>query len=446
MAYADLREFVECLRREGELLEVKEELDTKFEIPALLREVGVSEGPALLVDHPKGYEMPVVGNLLGSRKRLALALESPPDALIETYQKAKENPLETKTVAQAGFREVTVSGPDILRELPVLTYHQRDAGPYLTQGVVFMADPVTGKRTMGVHRMQVKGGARLCVQLISPTSREFLARAEELKQPMPVAIALGVTPAVLLAAVTWFPFGDKLTLAGALQGTAMELVSCELSDLLVPAHAMVVLEGEILPGVRETDGPFGESTGCYTTASSPVVEVKQLQRRRESLYSVFTPWAQEEDFILNLVWAGEALKKLRLELPSVVDLSMSWNASTMIVSLRKRTNGDPRKVIYLGLLYNIYIKRVIVVDEDVDIHIPWELDWALATRVQPDRDLVVLERVDGSPIDPSVDSEAMGSRYGIDATKPVGEVERFEKIAVPPRAAELARKLLRGRF
>jgi len=445
MAYGDLYEFVVCLRQEGELLEVKEALDTKFEISALLREVGVSEGPALLVDRPKGYKMPVVGNLLGSRRRLALALESPPDALLETYQRAKEGPLAPKTVAQAGFREVTVSAPDVLRELPVLTYHQRDTGPYITQGVVFMADPETGKRTMGVHRMQVKGGGRLCVQLISPTSQEFLRRAEEREKPMPVAIAMGVTPAVLLAAVTWFPFGDKLALAGALQGAAMELVSCELSELLVPAHAMMVLEGEIPPGVRDTDGPFGESTGCYTTASSPVVEVKLLQRRQESLYSVFTPWTQEEDFILNLVWAGEALKKLRSEIPSVVDLSLSWNASTMTVSLRKRTDGDPRKAIYLGLLYNHYIKRVIVVDEDVDIHVPWELDWAMATRVQPDRDLVVLERVDGSPIDPSVGPEAMGSRYGVDATKPLGEAERFEKIAVPPRAAERARDLLRAR-
>lgn len=445
MAYADLWQFVERLRREGELWEVDEELDPRFEIPALLREVGTREGPAVLVRRPKGYEIPVVGNLLGSQRRLGLALETTPERLQEAYQRAKERPVAPRTVSRAGFQEVRVKEPDVPRELPVLTYHLRDAGPYITQGVVFLADPDTGARTMGVHRMQVKGGGRLCVQLISPTSQEFLRRAEQRGEPLPVAVALGVDPTVVLAAVAWFPFGDKLALAGALRGDPLELAPCELSDLVVPAQAMVVLEGVVLPGVREADGPFGESTGYYTTATSPVVEVRLLQRRREALYAAFTPWTREDDLILNLVWAGEALKRLRSEIPSVVDLSLSWNASTMVVSMRKRTEGEPRKAIYLGLMHNYYIKRVIVVDEDVDVHSPWEVEWALATRVQPDRDLVVLERVDANPIDPSVGPGAVGSRYGIDATKPLGEAERFEKIAVPTWAAERARELLRGR-
>lgn len=443
MSYQDLKVFLQRLKQEGELIEIEEELDPKYEIAALLEKLGQQESPAALFKRVKGYNIPVVGNLLGSRKRLALVLETTVEGIYEEYLKRKSRGIPPQLVSQAPVKEIIIrNNIDIPSLLPVLTYHEQDAGPYITQGLVFMRDPASGTVTVGVHRLQVKGKDRLCIQLASRTSTEFLRRAEEKNEPLEVAIAIGVDPTLLLTAVTWFPFGDKMELAGGLRGAPLELVKGETVGVDIPAHAMIVLEGKILPLVRETDGPFGESLGYYTTVQSPVVEIQAVCYQKEPVYAVFKPWTIEDDLILNLSWAGEGFKKLKNDLPSLQGLKISWNASTAVISIKKRNEGEPRRAIYLALMHNFYIKQAIVVDDDVDIYNPREVEWAIATRFQPHKDLVIIPEVEANPLDPSVRDGVIGSKLGIDATKPLGEGDRFKKIAVPPSAESKARKIL----
>ncbi|WP_435549786.1 UbiD family decarboxylase [Desulfobacterium sp. N47] len=443
MGYRDLRDFLQRLKQEGELIEIEEELDPKYEVTAILEKLGKQESPAVLFKNVKGYNIPVAGNLLGSRKRLALILETTVEGLHEEYLKRKSRGIPSQLVSHAPVKDIVVrDNIDIMSLFPVLTNHELDAAPYITQGLVFMRDPASGRVTVGVHRLQVKGKNCLCIQLVSRTSTEFYRHAEEKNEPLEVAIAIGVDPALLLTAVTWFPFGDKIELAGGLRGAPLELVKGETVGLSIPAHAMIVLERKIPPFVRETDGPFGESSGYYTTVQSPVVEIQAVCCQKDPIYAVFKPWSIEDDLILNISWAGEGFKKLKNDLPSLQGLKLSWNASTAIISIKKRNEGEARRAIYLALMNNFYIKQAIVVDDDVDIYNPREVEWAIATRFQPDRDLVVIPNVEANPLDPSVRDGIIGSKFGIDATKPLGEEDRFKKIGVPPVAESKARKIL----
>ena len=287
MSFKSLRNFIERLEREGEIIRVKDKLSPRFEIAAFFEILGKKEGnPAAIIENVEGYDIPVVGNLLGSKRRLAMALETDEDNIFKDFSRINEKGLPPEIISPAPVKDVVIDKDiDILRDFPVLTYHEKDAGPYITQGIVFSKDPESGNRTMGVHRLQVKGKNRLGIFLASKTSTEYFHNAEEKGKPLNVAIAIGVDPVILIASVSWSPFGDKLTLAGTLRREPLELTPAESVDLEVPANAMIVMEGKILPNLREKEGPFGESTGYYITAQNPVIEITTITQRRSRCHS-----------------------------------------------------------------------------------------------------------------------------------------------------------------
>ena len=268
----DLIEYLNKLEDKGELLRIKEEVSTKYDITAVTRRVSKRNGPAILFQNVKGYKMPVVTNLLGTLKRVSLSLDVPESEIPSFFQGFPEEP--PVIVEQCPVQEVVFTDPsNILDILPVLTNHEYDVSPYITQGIVFMKDPETGEQTMGVHRLQVRGHRRLGLFLASKTSTEYYKKAAEKNQHLDVAIAIGVHPAILLAAVAWYPFGDKLSLAGGLLRQPVKVCKARNVDLLVPAEAVIIIEGRIPPGVLEQDGPFGESTGTYIPALANAIEI-----------------------------------------------------------------------------------------------------------------------------------------------------------------------------
>ncbi|MDY6863427.1 MAG: UbiD family decarboxylase [Thermodesulfobacteriota bacterium] len=446
MAYRNLRSFIKRLEEEGEIITVKDSLDPRFEIPAFFEELGKKEGsPAAIIENVAGYNMPVVGNLLGSRKRIAMALETDEENAYKKFSSIHEKTIPPVIVSEAPVKEVVLNKDiDILKHLPVLTYHEKDAGPYITQGVVFSQDPESGNKTMGVHRLQVKSKNRLGIFLASRTSTEYFRRAEEKGEPLDVAIAIGVEPMILLASVGWFPFGDKLTLAGTLRGEPLELIQAESIDLAVPAHAMIVLEGKILPGVRETEGPFGESTGYYITAQNPVIEVTAITHQMSPLYAIFKPFSVEDDLLTALAFKSNILKELKKVVPSVQDIAVSMYTSHVIISIKKKDEAEARTALYSILSNNIYIKFAVVVDDDIDIYNLREVEWAISSRFQADRDLIVLKDVGGSFIDPSAKDGYLSAKMGLDATKPSGQPERFEKIIIPQKAREKVKEIFKN--
>jgi 2,5-furandicarboxylate decarboxylase 1 len=310
--------------------------------------------------------------------------------------------------------------------------------------VVLCSDPETGRRGMGIHRMMVKGGNRMGILLANPPLSAFHASAEANGRPLDIAVALGVEPALLIAAVVKAgPQGpDKMDMAGALRGAPVDLVRAETVAVDVPARAEIIIEGRVLPGVREAEGPFGENTGYYFSNISPVVEVTAVTHRRDFIYGALCPWTSDVDSLLSLAAGTELLGQLRTQMAGIADLDLTTGTCgfTAVIALSKAKPSDVRRLIHLVFGMDKRVKLVTVVDDDVDIRNPREVSWALATRFQPDRDTVILSGMEGYVIDPSCVGSGFGSRMGMDATR--GSGPEFDKITIPAAAAAKAKAVL----
>ena len=449
----DLRSFLAALSEKGELLRVREEVKTHFEITAVLKEVlGEQGGPAVLFENVQGFPgMKVVGNLLASRQKLALALNCSASNLRDAYLEKRFSTLAPAlSSGKAPSQEEIVTGePDLPALLPAPLFHKGDAGPYLTAGVLMARDPLTGEINTGIHRLQLKGGNRLGVFLANPPLAEYFKHAEQAGKALPVAVALGLHPAELLAAAISLKKGmpGKLHLAGGLTGRPVPLVQARTSDLPVPALAEIILEGELLPGVREKEGPFGESSGYYFEADSPVIEIRAVTFRREPILSVIPPWGIETDIILSAFSGAELWQTLNGLMPEVLDVAFLPGSLTfqgVIKVSGSLPRQEVRRLIHLALNMDKRLKHVVVVDDDVDIHNPREVLWALATRFQGANDLLCLHGLEGYMIDPSVE-DGETTKVGFDATaRPGGpDTERYRRLTLPREATARAKELLK---
>lgn len=442
MSYPDLRAFLSDLG--SDLLRVEQAFDPRHEMAALLRAMPAN-GPAVMFENVSGRPgARVIGNLIASRRRMARALGTSEDKLAETYLQRTRDGIAPVAARQAPVKEAVHLAPlDLPSLLPILTHYEKDGAPFITTGVVLCRDPKTGRRGMGIHRMMAKGGNRLGILLANPPLSQFHAHAEANGRPLEIAVALGVDPALLVASVVKSgPLGrDKMEIAGALRGAPVEMVRAETVDVEVPARAEVIIEGRVLPGVREPEGPFGENTGYYFSNLSPVVEVTAVTHRRDFIYPALCPWTEDVDTLLSLAAGTELLGQLQAQVSGVADLDLTTGTCgfAAVIAVSNIRPVDVRRLIYLALSLDRRLKLVTVVDDDVDIRNPREVAWCLATRFQPDRDTVVLSGMEGYVIDPSCGGGA-GSRMGMDATR--GSGAEFDRITIPAAAAAKARAVL----
>ena len=271
----------------------------------------------------------------------------------------------------------------------------------------------------------------------------FLSLSDAQGKPMEIAIIVGMDPLTFLASITYAPEGiDKFDLAGGLRGKPVELVKGETVDIEVPRYAEFVMEGQILPGVRETEGPFGESGGAYLTVQNPVAHINCIYHRKQPIYHALMPFNKENGIITNLVWEATQLDNIQRSLPAVKKVHL-WGSvgEVAVVQIEKYGEDDGRKII--KDLFNLLTraKGIIVVDTDIDIQDPYEVEWAVFTRFQVDRDLLTISGVPGSVLDPSADG-GLTSKWGLDASKPLKEAEKYERIAPPSWAMEKVKTLL----
>jgi len=433
MSFENLRDFTKYLEDSGDLIRIKEPLSTRHEIPAAMRYIDQHQGSAILFDNVEGYDIPVIGNLLGRRKRLRAAFAAEGD-LTSHYLNRTNNPVKTALVKDGPVKDIIFKDDiDILKSIPVLVHHEKDASPYFTCAITIAKDPDTGVRGMGIHRIQVKGKNRVGILLFSPPLSNFFKRYEAKGKPMEVAVVVGMDPITYFSSVIWAPKGvDKFELAGALKGAPIKTVACETVDLEVPAEAEFVLEGKVLPHIREHEGPFGESTGVYLSYDNPVAEIEVITHRKKPMYQALMPLTMESHVLVGISWEAENLKAIQKVFPQVVRAHISpLEFGQLIVQIDKQSEEDPRKVIEYTLDLNPYTKSVVIVDRDIDLYDPREVAWAISNRFQPDTDIVIKKGVPGSVIDPSAGKDSTTSKIGYDATKPLGKDEKFEKIAVP---------------
>jgi 2,5-furandicarboxylate decarboxylase 1 len=443
MPTIDLRHYLAVLQKNRELLSINDGVDLRFEICEFLHQMDRAHGPALLFERINGHSTKVVGNLVGTKKRLALAFGlRNEDKLLETYHKRRGSAGKPRRVKDGPVKEVVLrSGKQVdLNTLPIPTYHEGDGGPYITCGILTSKDPVTGLRSMGLHRLHVKGSRRLGVHLANPPISHFVARAEENNRPLDVAISLGVHPILLLASIVSSPTEDKVAIASSLLGSSLALTKCETSEVDVPAHAEVVIEGRVLPKVREPEGPFGETSGYYFGDNSHVIEVTAITHRQNPILQALHPTSQEVALLCGPAGEAEMMQMLHAKGFGVTDLALSAASGRthVALSLKKRHDSDPRQLLHYLLAGVPYIKHAVVVDDDVDVHDPRDIEWAIATRVQGDDDLVVMPGLRGRSIDPSQKPGLVSAKVGIDATVPLADRQRFKRIGVP---AEIKRRV-----
>ncbi|MFQ5852652.1 MAG: UbiD family decarboxylase [Candidatus Binatia bacterium] len=435
MPFRDLREFIASLEDKRDLLRVKKPVNPKFEISAYIRKTSDRHGPAILFENVKGFDIPVLGGIFATRGRAFLALECDGLTYVNKFLSALERLVPPEPVPTGPCKEVIHRGRDVdLTTLPVPTFSEKDSAPFITLGVVISKDPETGQKNTSIYRLQVKGPNRLGI-MAQQLSRQ-LARSEAKGKGLPVAVAIGTDPVIPLATQWQASYGtDEMELAGALRGEAVEVVKGETVDLEVPVTAEIVIEGTILPNIREEEGPFGEVSGYYTPAyPKPVIEVSAITHRRNPIYqAAMTGMPTTENHILKQIpMEATYYWELKRQHPSVtaVHFPAAGTVGFIVVIAMKQVQEFEARNVIATMLGSRRNKIIVVVDDDVDIYDMEKVLWAVATRSQPDEDVVIFPRLVGSAMDPSVKKLRVSAGLGIDATKPLGQPFP-EMVAVP---------------
>jgi len=450
--HRSLRDFIQVLKDQGELLALSKPFDPKFEISTILSELGKREAPAILFEKTKGYRFPVIGNLFGTVRRLSLGLGIDEHRLLDDVIPRFEKRVLPRLVAEEPHASIVIpkGKVNLFEQLPVLTHYAKDTGPYITSGITSARDPETGTTGRGLHRMEVRGKNLLGISLLNPPLADIYARHKREGTRMELATVIGVAPAVFMASIFKVPRGtDELSVAGGLMGEPIETVQGETVDLDIPAHGEIVIEGYIDPKHKEEDGTLGESSGYYMAfAKSPTIHVTALRCRNGAFYHAIVPWVREVDSLLYLVHSLDFIPKMKKEVPSIQQIHfipMTFG-SHVVMSMNTDNKGDIRRALALALSFTS-IKKAVVVDVDVDPEDDQEVEWALATRFQANKDLMIIPGLKGQPIDPSSGEGFITTKMGLDATRP--KKDGFEKVDVPEDVKRrLARVLkdLKGRI
>jgi 4-hydroxy-3-polyprenylbenzoate decarboxylase len=462
MKYHDLRDFIAQLEQIGELRRVRPEIDTRFEMTEICDRVLRNAGPAILFENPKGHSMPVLGNLFGTPRRVALGMgQESVDALREVgkllaFLKEPEPPkglkdawekfpvfkqvlnMSPKIVSSAPCQDIVWEGADVdLSRLPIQHCWPGDVAPLITWGLTVTRGPNKARQNLGIYRQQVIDRNKVIMRWLAHRGGALDFRDHCLKnpgQPFPVAVVLGCDPATILGAVTPVPDNvSEYQFAGLLRGAKTELVKCLGSDLQVPASAEIVLEGFIDPEETALEGPYGDHTGYYNEQSTfPVFTIERITMRKNPIYhSTYTGKPPDEPAMLAVALNEVFVPLLQKQYPEVVDFYLppegcSYRLAT--VSIRKQYPGHAKRVmfgIWSFLRQFMYTKFIIVVDDDVNIRDWKEVIWAMTTRVDAARDTLIAENTPIDYLDFASPVAGLGSKMGIDATnKWPGETTR----------------------
>jgi len=451
--YHDLRDFIGQLERQGELKRVSTEVSPVLEMTEICDRVLKRGGPAILFLKPKGHTIPVLANLFGTPRRVAMALgEDSVDALREVgkllaYLKEPDPPRGLKDAwdklpvlkkvldmaprerSDAPCQQIVWEGEDAdLSRLPIQTCWPEDAGPLITWGLTVTRGPSKPRQNLGIYRQQLLARDKVIMRWLPHRggALDFRDHCQVRPgEPFPVAVALGADPATILAAVT--PVPDTLSeyqFAGLLRGARTELVKCLGCELQVPASAEIVLEGEIQPGEVAMEGPFGDHTGYYNEQEQfPVLTIRRISMRRGPIYhSTYTGRPPDEPAILGVALNEVFVPLLTKQFPEIVDFYLPPEACSYrlaVASMRKQYPGHAKRVmfgIWSFLRQFMYTKFIVVVDDDVDVRDWKQVVWAIATRVDPARDTLIADNTPIDYLDFASPVSGLGAKMGIDAT------------------------------
>ena len=442
----DLRSYLDTVKRRksDEFQVVSRAIDPAYEITAFVVKLEKErrQRPVVLFESVKGTKFPVLTNVHASRSRLAAALNCAPDAMLQTYLRAMERPIAPRVIKTAPVHEVVLRGTEVdLYALPQIVHHQGDAGPYITAAISFAKDPAAETWNCAYNRLMIQGCDTTSIHLtLGKHLWEFQQIAEQRGEALPLGLVIGVHPAIALGALAIGSIDeDERAIMGALLGEPLELVKCQTSDVLVPAHAEMVLECEILPGKRTAEGPFGEFTGySLGERQREVVKVKAITHRRDAMFQDITVAHLDHMLLSTIPMEANLYRAVRAMVPSVRAVRVPA-PFTCYVSIEQRLVGQAKNAIMAVFGADLYMKRVVVVDQDVDVFDDRQVTWALATRCQPDRDIAVVTHARGSDLDPSAKEDGYTAKWGVDATAKPSLAAYTPRHRVPPEVWERLR-------
>jgi len=429
-----LRDWLDHLAARERLVVTKPGTSLRFELAAIAKRLDGLR--ATLFPRPDGHPIPVVSGLVSDRGWMAEAMGVEPAEVLTRFQDATLNPIAWRETASAPAQEVVHREIDLARLLPLPVHNEHDSGPYVTAGLMITRNPRTGKQNVSIHRCQLSGPNRLGVLLLPRHAHMFFEMAEQGGRPLEAAIVVGIDPLTLLASQAIAAIDvDELEIAGALHRRPLPVVKCLTSELRVPAEAEIVIEGRFLPGLREPEGPFGEFPQYYgERADHHVMEIDAVTHRKDAIFHTIVGGGLEHLLLGAIPREATLLAHLQRSFPNVRDVHLARGGVCryhLYVQIAKRQEGEAKNVMMGAFAGHYDVKHVIVVDEDVDIHNPAEVEWAVATRFQADRDLVIVPESQGSKLDPST-RDGVGAKMGLDATKPLNADDmRFKRIRVP---------------
>ena len=444
----DMRDWIAKLEKAGELLTLSKPVDPSTEMGALLYG---SRDKALFFKELKGFPgWTALGMAPANLRQAALAFEVPVENMVKEFSRRGKNPMKPVLVDEGPVAEVARRGDEVnVTQLPAHIAGQLDGGRYITSGLIIARDPDTGIRNMSFHRMQIKGPRKLGLLMVPRHLYLIHQKNEAKKKPTPISIMIGHHPMLYMAAAYTGPAElDELDLAGALLQQNLQVLQCETNDLQVPAAAEICLEGEILPQVREEEGPFSEFQDYYVagTGLNPVIRIDKMMMRKDAIYKEIQNGSEVEGCIYHKVPMATAMYE-RLQtvggFTDLVNVMILPGIFAAVIQLKQRFRGEAKNVL-MGALSSQYLhpKVVIAVDEDVDIFNPADVLWAVNTRVNPAADVFIVDGARVHPMDPTglevvkpgslLGWSRMGSKMGIDATKPaISDAEaraQFERI------------------
>jgi len=429
-----LRDWLDHLAARDRLAVIRPKVSLQFELAAIAKRLDGQK--ATVFPRPGGHAMSVISGLVSDRQWIADAMGVDSGDVLARFQEAMLNPLPWKEVKSAPVQEIVHREVDLGMLLPLPTHNEYDNGAYITAGLCIARNPVTGVQNVSLHRLQLTGPNRLGALLLPRHTHMFYEMAERNGQPLDVAIVIGIDPLTLLSSQAIAPIDfDELTIAGALHGAPLPVVKCVTSELRVPAEAEIVIEGRVLPKVRELEGPFGEFPQYYSEpAKRHVIEVMAVTQRKNAIFHTIVGGGLEHLLLGGIPREATLLAHLRRSFPNVRDVHLARGGVCryhLYVQIAKRQEGEAKNVMMGAFAGHYDVKHVIVVDDDVDIHNPAEVEWAVATRFQADKDLVIVPESQGSRLDPST-RNGVGAKMGMDATKPLDADEmKFKRIRVP---------------
>ena len=449
MSHNGIREYISVLEKKGMLRRITTEVDKDWQISCVCRwmyqALPESERFGMLFETVKGFNFPVAVALYASQDIYATALGTTREGIGSKWLNASKNPIKPKKVTSGPVQEIVKVKEDVnLLEIPIPVWTpKKDANPYITAGLIITKDLDTGIQNVGTYRCMIKSKNRIGVN-IKPKKHIGIhyQKYEEKSVSMPIAIAIGADPAVCLTSVARVPQDvDELDVAGGLKGEPVETVKGKTVDLQVPAHAEFIIEGEVPSGIREKEGPFGEFTGYMGVEHpAPIIDVKCITHRKNPIYHAYisqmTP--SESSVIQRLGNAGVLYKTLVHDLKesSVKDVyftEMSGSYGTILIQMKPQYPGHSKKVAELAADQQ-YVKIVTVVDEDIDIRDPNQIDWAINYRVNPARDITILRKPNWAylSMDPSTGGkQSLGSKVIIDSTN--WDKNAFPEISLPKK-------------